>query len=71
MASKPVLIQMLVFYSGDHEDGAKSALIALHNCCRHPSFRDVCLNEHKYPITIFDSLVKTAISKFSTTLEKE
>ena len=60
-----------MFYSGDHEDGAKAALIALYNLTRNPNFRDVCLDQHKYPLSIFDSLVKTAINKFKSTLEKE
>lgn len=38
---------------------------------RHPNFREVCLNQHKYPISIFDSFVKTGNIKFSLTLEKE
>jgi hypothetical protein len=60
-----------LFYSGDHEDGAKAALIALHNLTRHPNFREVCLDQHKYPLSIFDSLVKTANGKFKITIEKE
>ena len=71
MSSKTVLVTILTLYSGDHEDGAKSSLIALHNLCRHPNFRDKMLIEHKYPLSIFDSLVKTALKRFESTLQAE
>lgn len=71
MGCKPVLVYLLMYYSGDHEEGVKCALITLHNLCKHPDFRDKMLVEHKYPLSIFDSFVKTALKKFESTLEAE
>jgi hypothetical protein len=59
-SSKFLLITLLTGFCSPIDEMNKSALIAFHQCCKYPGFRELCLTTHAFKLETFDAYCKTS-----------
>lgn len=71
VGSKTLIMNILLGYTSDVEDLFKSSLIAMHQCCKVPNFREICFEEHKFAEGTFNTFVKCSLAKFNKIVEEK
>jgi hypothetical protein len=66
--SKMILITLLTGYCSEIEEMNKSSLIAFHQCCKCPGFRELYLEKHEFKLETFDAFVKCSQERFNNAI---
>jgi hypothetical protein len=66
--SKSLIVTIQLYYrQTESDDLSKQCLLAFHQCCRRPDFKEVCFDKHKLTASTFDGFVKQSIVRYTTT----
>jgi hypothetical protein len=70
--SKTLLINIMLYYNQTEiDDLSKQCLLAFHQCCKRPDFRELCYETHKFPPSTFDAFVKNSIKKWEDCVKNQ